>query len=192
QLLAALGGEKTRWTDNAHHLAQVYIYLTGDMLLAAGVIAYLGAFTPEYRMEQTTRWLQECRERGVPCSGEFVLASVLGDPLTIRDWTLNGLPTDPFSIDNGVIISNTTRWPLLIDPQGQANKWIRNMEKDNSLQVVKLSDPDFIRTLENCIQFGQPVLLENVGEELDPILEPLLLKQTFKQSGSTCIKLGDA
>ncbi|XP_063845652.1 dynein axonemal heavy chain 7-like isoform X5 [Scylla paramamosain] len=192
QLLAALGGEKSRWTDNAHHLAQVYIYLTGDMLLAAGVIAYLGAFTPEYRAEQTARWQQECRERGVPCSGEFLLASVLGDPLTIRDWTLNGLPTDPFSIDNGVIISNTTRWPLLIDPQGQANKWIRNMEKDNSLQVVKLSDPDFIRTLENCIQFGQPVLLENVGEELDPILEPLLLKQTFKQSGSTCIKLGDA
>ncbi|KAK7077274.1 Dynein heavy chain 7, axonemal [Halocaridina rubra] len=192
QLLAALGGEKTRWTDNAHHLAQVYIYLTGDMLLAAGDIAYLGAFTPEYRAEQTARWLQECRDREVPCSGEFELASALGDPLTIRDWTLNGLPTDPFSIDNGVIISNTTRWPLLIDPQGQANKWIRNMEKDNALQVVKLSDPDFIRTLENCVQFGQPVLLENVGEELDPILEPLLLKQTFKQSGSTCIKLGDA
>lgn len=76
QLLAALGGEKTRWTDNAHHLAQVYIYLTGDMLLAAGVIAYLGAFTPEYRAEHATRWLRECRERGVPCSGEFVLASV--------------------------------------------------------------------------------------------------------------------
>ena len=55
------------------------------------------------------------------------------------------------------IHSNTTRWPLLIDPQGQANKWIRNMEKDNALQVLKLSDPDFIRTLENCVQFGQPV-----------------------------------
>lgn len=37
-----------------------------------------------------------------------------------------------------------------------------------------------------------PVLLENVGEELDPILEPLLLKQTFKQGGSTCIRLGDS
>jgi len=48
-------------------------------------------------------------------------------------------------------------------------------------QVIKLTDADYIRTLENSIQFGNPVLLENVGEELDPSLEPLLLKQTFKQ-----------
>jgi dynein heavy chain, axonemal len=49
--------------------------------------------------------------------------------------------------------------------------------------VIKLTDGDFLRTLENAIQFGQPVLLENVGEELDPSLEPLLLKQIFKQVG---------
>ena len=34
--------------------------------------------------------------------------------------------------------------------------------------------------------------MENVGEELDPLLEPLLLKQTFKQAGSLCIRLGDS
>ncbi len=44
----------------------------------------------------------------------------------------------------------------MIDPQGQANKWLKNMEKSNSLHVVKLSDADFVRTLENCIQFGTP------------------------------------
>jgi len=57
------------------------------------------------------------------------------------------------------------------------------MEKTNKLSVIKLSDPNYARTLENSIQFGTPVLLENVGEELDPLLEPLLLKQTFKQGG---------
>lgn len=69
----------------------------------------------------------------------------------------------------------------MIDPQGQANKWTKNMEKENSLSIIKLTDSDYMRTLENSIQFGKPVLIENVGEELDPSLEPLLLKQTFKQ-----------
>ena len=69
----------------------------------------------------------------------------------------------------------------MIDPQGQANKWVKNSEKDNNLSVIKLTDGDYMRTLENCIQFGTPLLLENVREELDPSLEPLLLKQTFKQ-----------
>ena len=69
----------------------------------------------------------------------------------------------------------------MIDPQGQANKWVKNSEKEKNLQIIKLTDADYMRTLENCIQFGTPILLENVGEELDPSLEPLLLKQTFKQ-----------
>ena len=55
----------------------------------------------------------------------------------------------------------------MIDPQGQANKWVENMEKANSLHVVKLTDADFICTLENCIQFGTPVLMENIREELE-------------------------
>lgn len=36
------------------------------------------------------------------------------------------------------------------------------------------------------------VLLENVGEELDPILEPVLSQQIFKQGGAMCLKLGDS
>jgi dynein heavy chain len=57
------------------------------------------------------------------------------------------------------------------------------MEKDLKLQVIKLSDQNYARILENAIQFGTPVLLENVGEELDAMLEPILLKSTFKQQG---------
>jgi len=68
-------------------------------------------------------------------------------------------------------------------PQGQANKWIKSMEKKAQLEVLKLSDGDYVRKLENAIQFGFPVLLENIGEELDPTLEPLLLKAIFKKVG---------
>ena len=86
--------------------------------------------------------------------------------MKIRDWTIDGLPNDSFSIDNAIVMSKARRWPLLIDPQGQGNKWIKNMEKKNKLEMIKLTDADFVRTLENCIQFGRPVLLENVGDEV--------------------------
>ena len=61
----------------------------------------------------------------------------------------------------------------------QANRWIRNREALNGLKVVKMSDGSFLRTLENSIRIGNPVLLEDIGETLDPSLEPILLKQTF-------------
>ena len=51
----------------------------------------------------------------------------------------------------------------------------------NGLKVIKLTDGNFLRTLENCIRIGMPVLLEELGEMLDPALEPILLKQTFVQ-----------
>jgi hypothetical protein len=60
---------------------------------------------------------------------------VLGEPVTIHSWLLAGLPNDAFSIDNAIIMKAGRRWPLLIDPQGQANKWIKCMEKDSRLQV---------------------------------------------------------
>ncbi|NWI17514.1 DYH7 protein, partial [Crypturellus soui] len=192
QLIGGLGGEKTRWSETALELGRQYINLTGDILISSGIVAYLGAFTSSYRQMQTKEWTLLCKTKGIPCSDDFSLTHTLGEPVKIRAWNIAGLPSDTFSIDNGIITSNARRWPLMIDPQGQANKWIKNMEKANTLHIIKLSDPEFVRTLENCIQFGTPVLLENVGEELDPILEPLLLKQTFKQSGTICIRLGDS
>ena len=52
---------------------------------------------------------------------------------------LQSLPADPLSVENGIMTSFTKRWPLMIDPQSQANRWIKNMERSNGLQVIKLS-----------------------------------------------------
>ena len=90
-------------------------------------------------------------------------------------------------MDNAIIVKNANRWPLMIDPQGQANKWIKNMERVNKLEVIKFSDSNYVSSLENCLQFGNPCLLENISEELDPILDTILLKQTFKQVRQTCV-----
>jgi len=44
------------------------------------------------------------------------MLSFLGNPLEIMSWNLLGLPKDETSIENGLIIKNSKRWPLIIDP----------------------------------------------------------------------------
>jgi dynein heavy chain len=191
KLIGGLGGEKKRWSETAANLKIVYKNLTGDVLISSGMIAYLGAFTSAYRSELTTDWVQRCINKEIPSSGKFNLNTVLGDAVAIRNWTICGLPSDQFSVENGIITSKARRWPLFIDPQGQANKWIRNMEKERKIDIIKFSDGNYMRSLENAIQFGKPVLLENVGEDLDPSIEPLLQKQIFKKGASYNIRFGD-
>ncbi|XP_015178312.1 PREDICTED: dynein heavy chain 7, axonemal, partial [Polistes dominula] len=192
ELIGGLGGEYTRWSDTAEALGERYYTLTGDVLIGSGIVAYLGVFTMQYRQKQIENWIQICTDLRVICTQDYQLTQVLGDPVLIRSWNIFGLPSDLFSIDNGIIVTNARRWPLMIDPQSQANKWVKNMEKASNINVIRLDQLDYMRVLENAITFGQPVLLENVGEELDAALEPLLLKQTFKSGGAICIKVGDS
>jgi dynein heavy chain len=192
QLIGGLGGEKSRWTGHSNRLSQLLTEVTGNVLVSAGLIAYLGAFTSKYRSTVVKDWVNMCRLKRIPCSSSPSLRTTLGDEVLIRDWNIQGLPSDKFSVENGIVVFSTSRWPLMIDPQGQANKWIRNMEKDKSLKVIKLTDLNYMRTVESSVQFGSPVLLENIGESIDPTLEPLLLKQTFKQGGVVQIQLGES
>ena len=191
KLTDGLGGEKVRWGETATKLAGDYGNIVGDVIVSSGVIAYLGAFTMKYRNECAHAWMDKLKEAELPGSPDCTLVGVLGEPVTMRQWVVDGLPTDNFSTENAIISQKSSRWSLMIDPQSQANKFIRKKEAEAGLQVIKLTDPNFVRTLENAIQFGNPVLLENIQETLDPVLDTVLQKQTFKSGGRIVIKVGD-
>ena len=63
------------------------------------------------------------------------------------------------SVDNGVIVVNGTRWPFMIDPQGQAADWIKNMEKDNNLYVIKIMSYMELRLLLYQV-FNHAIILQ--------------------------------
>ena len=190
-LLEGLGGEKHRWAEAIEELQISIENVIGDMLVCAGVIAYLGAFPAKYRQPAVKKWLEMCQGSNINATKDFSLEKILGEPVILHEWVLNNLPTDSFSKENALIATQSRRWPLLIDPEGQANRWIRNQYQDRNLSIVKLTD-DYMNAFKKAIPFGEVLLLENLGVEMDPSLDPLLLKQTFKNSGIISIKIGDA
>eukprot|EP00913_Durusdinium_trenchii_P024528 g23026.t1 len=180
KLIGGLGGEKARWADNVIKLTEQLELLPGDCIVAAGMVSYTGPFTSEYRTNFEQE--EECNMR-----------SVLGEPVKIQQWVVYSLPNDNLSIENAIIIDRSRRWPLMIDPQRQANKYIKNMGKDieTGFDVCKMSETNFLRTLELGIQFGKWILLENIGLSLDPALEPILQQQKVRDGSGFTIKLGD-
>lgn len=192
KLTTALGDEEVRWKEKSEELQEQLGRATGDALLSAAAVAYLGAFTSSFRNDLMEYWTSKANEVGLPATEGSTLEKLIGDPFTIRQWNQESLPRDQLSTENAILVTTGRRWPLLIDPQDQANRWIREKEAKNGLKVIKLTDPNFLRTLENCVRTGMPVLLEDVEETLDPALEPILLKQTFVSGGRLLIRLGDS
>jgi dynein heavy chain len=192
KLTCGLSSEGVRWRKAVSDLGDEKVNLIGDCFLACACISYYGGFTGDFRDELVSEWLKKAREIEIPVSSEFRLEKTLGDPVQIREWQNQGLPTDLVSISNSILVDKCRRWPLMIDPQQQANKWLRKKEELNNLAITTMNDINLLRTLENCIRIGRPLLLEDLGETIEPALEPVLQKSIFKQGTRTLIRLGDA
>jgi dynein heavy chain len=137
--------------------------------------------------------MADARKRGVPYSKDLDVISFLVDIGTIGDWNLEGLPTDPLSIQNGILVTRSSRYPLLVDPQGQAITWLKNKEakKVPREPVTALSNPKLKDQVEFCMSEGKALIIVGVEEELDPLLYPVLEKQFIQKGKKKLIKLAD-
>lgn len=124
QLITGFGGEREKWAETTINLEQKLEQLTGDILLAVGTIAYLGAFPENKRQEQLIQWMEKADELGVSYSKDYTLQTTLGNQITIQSWYMNGLNRDNVSTDNGIILSTAERWVLMVDPQDIANRYV--------------------------------------------------------------------
>ena len=63
----------------------------------------------------------------------------------------------------------------MIDPQMQANLWLKKTYSNEKLVVIKPSmDPKKMSSaLEASINVGNPVIFEDATETFDPLLDPL-------------------
>jgi dynein heavy chain len=198
-LVDGLAGEKVRWEISVTKFDSQITNLVGDCMIAAAFLSYAGPFGAVYRQDLVeNRWVQPVKEFQLPFSSDFTFASAdatagsfMAKATDVRDWNMQGLPTDNFSTENGVLCTASARWSLMIDPQTQGNRWTRKKEAPNDLKVLDPNTKDFMRTIERAIEWGKPVLMENVKEDLDPSLDPILQKNLMKSGNSYSIKIGD-
>lgn len=90
--------------------------IVGDIIISAGVIAYLGVFSEDYRIEAIDNWVNLMKSFEIKSSDEFKLQTVLGIPTKIQEWKIDNLPDEDFAVDNAIIMDNSERWPLMLDP----------------------------------------------------------------------------
>jgi len=121
------------------------------------------------------------------------LTKFLVDDATVGEWNLEGLPSDELSIQNGIMVTRSSRYPLMIDPQGQAISWIKRREKELIERdcIFTLNHPSLKDALKFPLMEGYPVLIEQIENEVDPLLDPILEKQIIVKGRNKLIKIAD-
>ncbi|XP_040312713.1 dynein axonemal heavy chain 17 [Herpailurus yagouaroundi] len=191
RLVGGLASENIRWAESVKNFKSQGVTLCGDVLLISAFVSYMGYFTKKYRNELMERfWIPYIKKLKVPIPITEGLdpLSLLTDDADVATWNNQGLPSDRMSTENATILCNTERWPLIVDAQLQGIKWIKN-KYGLELKAIRLGQKSYLDIIEQAISEGHTLLIENIGETVDPVLDPLLGRNTIKKG--KFIKIGD-
>ncbi|XP_067860662.1 dynein axonemal heavy chain 17-like [Heptranchias perlo] len=191
RLVGGLVSEKIRWGESVAIFKEQEETLCGDVLLVTAFVSYVGYFTKKYRNDLLNEYwmpfLQKL-EVPIPITENLDPLSLLTDDVDIAAWNNQGLPSDRTSSENATILCNTERWPLIIDAQLQGIKWIKNKFGED-LKIIRLGQRGYLDSIEHAISNGDNLLLENIGETVEPVLDALLGRNTIKKG--KYIQIGD-
>uniref|UniRef100_A0A8B9NMP8 Dynein axonemal heavy chain 17 n=1 Tax=Accipiter nisus TaxID=211598 RepID=A0A8B9NMP8_9AVES len=191
RLIGGLASENVRWADSVEMLREQGKTLCGDVLLVSAFVSYVGYFTKKYRAELLEKhWIPFLSRLAVPIPITPGLdpLSLLTDTADVAAWSNQGLPSDRTSTENATILCNTQRWPLVVDAQLQGIKWIKN-KYGEELRAIRLGQRSYLDAIEQAVSEGQTLLIEDVGETMEPVLDHLLGRNTTKKG--RCIRIGD-
>ena len=192
RFINALGSSNDRWEQNIKDYDQQLSVIIGDIIIASAFVSYVGPFPKKYRDNIKKGFMNYITKNNIP------LSNTASDPLIIlttdtekAKWNNQKLPADPVSIENAAIFTNSERWSFFLDPQLQGIKWIREAEKDNGLQILRMKTKNLIQKIGDCIEEGKTVFLENLDEMIDATLGPIIGRNQKKKGNNKVYQLGN-
>ena len=190
QLLKSLGSERQRWEKSSEGFRAQMDTIVGDVLLSAAFLAYAGYFDQQLRQSLFNNWSGHLKDAAVDFRTDIARTEYLSNPDERLRWQGNALPADDLCTENAVMLRRFNRFPLIIDPSGQATQFLLNEYKDKKITKTSFLDDSFRKNLESALRFGNPLLVQDV-ESYDPILNAVLNKEVKRTGGRVLITLGD-
>ncbi|CDI82066.1 dynein beta chain, flagellar outer arm, putative, partial [Eimeria acervulina] len=134
-------------------------------------------------------WKADLLKQNIPFTSTVTPLDVLADEADIALWKNEGLPADRISIENAAIVNSCMRWPLLIDPQLQGTRWVKQRGRD-SLITVSVNRDRWLNKVIDAIRNGDVLLIENLSEAIDPVLDPLVSRSVSRKGRTLYVKMG--
>ncbi|XP_021916198.1 dynein heavy chain, cytoplasmic isoform X1 [Zootermopsis nevadensis] len=189
-LLKSLGIERDRWEATSVTFRSQMLTIIGDVLLSSAFLAYAGYFDQHYRQNLFATWCHHLQQAGLLFRADIARTEYLSNPDERLRWQANALPSDDLCTENAIMLKRFNRYPLIIDPSGQATEFILNEFRDKKITKTSFLDDSFRKNLESALRFGNPLLVQDV-ENYDPILNPVLNRELRRTGGRVLITLGD-
>ncbi|CAJ0586752.1 unnamed protein product, partial [Mesorhabditis spiculigera] len=190
QLLSSLGSERNRCTGSSDSFSQQMGTLVGDAMLSAAFLAYAGYFDQLLRDHLFYKWVDHAQKAGIKFRADLARIEYLSTMDDRMAWNRNGLLVDDLCSENAIMLHRFNRYPLVIDPSGQAIDFIMKQFEAKKIQKTSFLDTAFRKQLESALRFGNALLVQDV-ESYDPILNPVLNREIRRAGGRILITIGD-
>ena len=117
RLTQGLREENMRWSAEVERMRECQVSVVGDCMLAAAFVSYIAAFDFATRTQLINdNWMTDMQSRDIRSSVDVEPVAVLSPTAERAEWATQGLPTDPMSQQNGAVIANCHRWPVIPKP----------------------------------------------------------------------------
>lgn len=186
KLMDELNGESQTWKKDLSMISEDLEHLLGNVLIYAASICLLPIFHSEKRKTLKAFMMSNLKEHEIAYTTEEIedMTSLLIDRTAIEQWRLAGLPSDTFFTENAIAIQNSSKWPLILDPEGRALHWLRTLYKDKTIRILQEfgETSELMEIMEKSISGGEILILYDDACAFDSRLD-ILYRRCYVQTG---------